>query len=214
MIYKMILVGIILFSILQSPAPLNAGKLHDAALQGDVDEIRALLKGGADVNRRSLNEGLTPLHAAVCGGHMAAVDLLIESGADLEAKSNEGMTPLYTAAVKCRKLILQLLLENGARVNTRDNDLNTPLIRVVAEDCENLFITLLDNGADVEAVNCFGCSALHAAAIRGNRFFAEILIAEGAGVNVENDEGDTPLDLAEEMGHQEISAVLESKGAY
>jgi len=37
---------------------------------------------------------------------------------------------------------------------------------------------------------------LHRAAGRGNKEVAELLIAEGADVNVKNEDGDTPLDAA------------------
>ena len=66
----------------------------------------------------------------------------------------------------------------------------------------------LADGADVNAKNDFGSTPLIAAALKGHKEIAELLISEGADVNAKNDRGQTPLDWAE----VEIADLLRKHG--
>ena len=68
------------------PTRANARGVHDlpalyfAAIGGDLQIAKRLLRGGADVNARA--ESAAPIHGAVMGGSAAMVRLLLEQGAD------------------------------------------------------------------------------------------------------------------------------------
>jgi hypothetical protein len=68
-----------------------------AALNGGAEALRRMVSLGVDINRPSpeLYSHGTPLHHAVCSGSLESVQVLVESGADLQAKDTawEG-TPL------------------------------------------------------------------------------------------------------------------------
>jgi peptide-methionine (S)-S-oxide reductase len=59
-----------------------------AALNGKADALKWMIGAGVDVNRPSqdLYSHGTPLHHAVCSGSLQAVEVLVEAGADLNAK--------------------------------------------------------------------------------------------------------------------------------
>ena len=64
--------------------------------------------------------GWNPLHIASANGHKAVAELLISSGADLNAKdNNDGWIPLHYAAQKGHKEIAELLIANGVDVNAK-----------------------------------------------------------------------------------------------
>ena len=58
--------------------------IHDAALDGDIDEVQRQLDAGVDPNLKS-SKGATPLFYAVYVGHLEIVELLITRGADVNA---------------------------------------------------------------------------------------------------------------------------------
>jgi len=64
--------------------------IHDAAAAGDIDAVKQHIAAGADVNENVLG---TPLHWATVNGHKEIAELLIDKGADVNAKNDEGGTP-------------------------------------------------------------------------------------------------------------------------
>lgn len=70
--------------------------IHVAAVRGNLDELNALLDGGADVNAIG-EKGHTPLHEAVGQEHVAAVQLLLARGARMDVKNKWGSTPMDVA---------------------------------------------------------------------------------------------------------------------
>lgn len=84
------------------------GPLDVAAVRGNLDEIIALVDGGADLNARG-ELGNTALHEAVSQGHLEAVKFLLNRGASRSVKNDFGETPLDLANLHGRKEIAHLL---------------------------------------------------------------------------------------------------------
>ena len=84
-----------------------------AAIKGNVEAVKALIAGDADVNKT----GWTPLHYAASAGspqHAVIISLLLENHAYIDAASPNGTTPLMMAAHYGSTEALQLLLDEGA----------------------------------------------------------------------------------------------------
>ncbi|KAE8815237.1 protein kinase-like [Hordeum vulgare] len=88
--------------------------LHVAAIKGHCDAIALLAGAGCmDVECEDV-EGHRPLHLAVEGGCADAVDLLLDMGADVHARTKRGATPLHMADTMGYDDISQLLRGRGA----------------------------------------------------------------------------------------------------
>lgn len=105
-----------------------------------TDVVKALLERGAKPSVASRDQGFTPLHSAVANDAGSTIHeivrLLLDGGADPNAKSREGTTPLHSAAFTGDLEIAELLLAHGADPNAADPKGHTPLD--VARDRKNV----------------------------------------------------------------------------
>ena len=105
----------------------DAWRAWQAMLDGNKEQALRLIKAGVDVRVKN-KHGLTLLHvAAGSANYWEAVILLLQQGADVNAKDNENETPLHRAGFYGSVTSAGVLLENDAAVNATDKDGETPL---------------------------------------------------------------------------------------
>ena len=96
--------------------------LHLAVFFGRINIVHLLLNRGAEINVPSKNDQrVTPLHSALANPHNAAVaQLLIDRGADLNARQSEGYTPLHYAAANGLEQIVRSLIAKSVDVSAKE----------------------------------------------------------------------------------------------
>ncbi|RYP43916.1 hypothetical protein DL768_009575 [Monosporascus sp. mg162] len=184
-----------------------------ATYKAHVDLVEELWEySNATLRNRN---GRTPLHLAAMAGIGEAskrekiVELLLEKGADKEAKDNGGRTPLYLAAIKGHETVVRLLLEKGANKDAKDGEGRTPLYQAAIKGHEPVVRLLLEKDANKDAKDGEGRTPLSLAARNGHEGIVKLLLAAGK-VDVESKDkyGSTPLSLAAGGGHEEIVKLL------
>jgi cytochrome c len=167
---------LLLIPLLLVPIVSHAAAIHDAAIKGDVAAIAAALDAGADIDE---SDGqATPLYLAVRGGHAAAVQLLMERGADVNAAPTLLGPALMPALAKRRVDLIKLLLDGGADPNSYRNR-EAALHIAVRSGCLDCVKALVEAGADVNAKTKDGKTPLHLAKFKGQREVADYLMAHG-----------------------------------
>lgn len=98
------------------------------------NDIKKLIEDGVDVNAEVSDTGIKALIVAACGGYIKIIKLLLDAGADINAKDNFGWTALHCV----REVdIAKLLIKAGADINAKSNFGGTPLGTVKSSlNCE------------------------------------------------------------------------------
>jgi ankyrin repeat protein len=159
------------------------GEIHDAARNGDLEKVKALLKDNPDLVFSKDGFGWTPLHWAADTGHKDVAELLLANKADATAKNNLGDTPLHWAAWRGQKAVAELLLTNKADANAKNNFGDTPMHWAGWQGQKAVAELLLTNKADVNAKTTNGWTPLHLALAAGRKDVVELLLANKADVN-------------------------------
>ena len=114
-------------SLLQKNSPDGYPPLGFATFfgHGEVDQL--LIEEGADVNVHADNpQRVAPVHAAAAARDHAVMKLLLERGANPNAKQQLDYTPLHTAGARGDIEMARLLIAHGADCNARGSDGKTP----------------------------------------------------------------------------------------
>ena len=211
-----------------SPLGYTAMMRYDTAdgvwrdVPGTAAVAKLLLENGAPVDGEP-GERETPLITAASYGDAEVARVLIEAGADLEAKAAPdsggvpGGTALLHAAVFGMTDVVDVLVAAGARINgveeaaaagdvtgwlTPDTPLDARIrALVMAADHQRLDVIdqVIEAGTPVDAVDpAFGGHPLRQAAANGRPASVRRLLEHGADPNLRDERGRTPLDLCRE----------------
>ena len=178
--------SVLCLSALLSGAVPPEAPVADAAMRADLDKVRILLKGGADVNVAQ-GDGMTALHWSAENRSVEMAAMLIYAGANVEAVTRiGGYTPLHLASRSGSAAIVQELLEAGANPTVASSAGGaTPLHFAASASSRGSVISLLDHGAEIDArESAWEQTPLMFAASLGRTEIVELLLSRGADVSV------------------------------
>lgn len=183
------------------------------------EEVIQMLVGLEEVDLNAISAGNTPLAHVIMRNMVAQVKTLMDSGrVDPNAVSASGMTALHTAASLGRVEVIELLLGyDNVDCNARSGDGFTPL-GTAAYRGHGAVVELLLRSGRVTDVNArcgdSGGTPLWWAAARGRNAAVKTLLLHGlrdVDVRCANDDGLTPLDIAEAFGFRRVERKLKRR---
>jgi hypothetical protein len=184
-----------------------------AAQEDNLEALTALI-AGMDVDLRDKRSNTTALEHAVRNANREMVQLLLSSGATVNAKNDSGETVLMMLDADATSDLVWDLLNAGADVNLKDDDGNTALMRVATSNNLEALKAMIDASAEVNTKNKQGLTALMQAASEGFVNTVRALVLAGADINATDADDRTALDMATENDHVPVVRFLKSKGAF
>jgi len=173
-----------------------------AARDGQMDAARELVAAGADINKVSTGDKISPMVMAIVNGHLDLAKMLLDRGADPNLVSEAGLTALYTTIdvqwaphawfpqpITDQEQVTYLdlmkaLLAHGANVNARLG--------------KKIWFRSFTH--DVTWIDPAGATAFWRAAQSTDLAAMRLLVEHGADPNITNNNGDTPLMAAAGIG--------------
>ncbi|MGA8993472.1 MAG: ankyrin repeat domain-containing protein [Nocardioidaceae bacterium] len=178
--------------------------IHEAVWLGEnttayVDTVRALVAGGVELTRPSVEEGLTPLQMARLRGHTALESVLdAAAGPDRVAGADDA---LLRAAAAGRADRVARALRAGADIEARDSLHRTALLLAVTHDRVSVARLLVAMGADPDALDHQHDTPWLVTGVTGSVPMLEALLPARPDLGAVNRYGGTSLIPASERGH-------------
>jgi ankyrin repeat protein len=188
----------------------DTGPLFEAIRNGDLSIVKTHL------SREELNapdgSGRTPLMHAAAFGNVETLRVLLDAGAEVNARNRADATALLWAAGDPEKA--RLLIERGADVKMQSKQGRTPLMVAASRPGNSAVVALLlAKGADPRAQDRLGTTVLSLASRFGDLESVKLLLRAGAQPNVPDFLGRTSLSAAAVGGNPEIVQLLIQRGA-
>lgn len=191
-----------------------------------LEKLKQMLADGTMTDDQPHVDGVTALHVAAEGGHLAAVEYLLSLGVDVSVKDDDGRTALTQAIKGNYGEVATVLVGAGADPNTdyvdeegNSHDLLFDALMVENEDFAKL---LIEKGANIYYTDEKKVTTLLQASHRGFADVVKMLVERHAGnphethsgyMDARSDEGVSPLIAASSEGHADVVSALVAGGA-
>ena len=156
---------------------LDKKSFLQAVDEGNVEIVDLFVRANFNIHSED-DKGTPALIIALKKGYTIIGRILINAGADINAKDRIGMTPLLLTCGKFssgNKEIAEMLINKGANINARDLVGFTPLLLSVTGGVSGIAELLIEKGADLYAATKTGKTALSLAEMTGNMKIAELI---------------------------------------
>ena len=193
---------------------MDPGSIHEAASSGDLDTLKKIVEERPEAVDQDDSHGWRPIFHAGLRRRLDVVQYLIDRGADLAA--HDGYAMHYAAEVPDNKDVVSLLVAYGgldAHAKPASEVARQFICSVFLANVDRVGAMLRANPRLAHERYAFGDTALHHASRNGDLDVVRQLIAYGADVNANSDNGHFPLYCAAGHGHAETTACLLECGA-
>ena len=199
----------------------NMKQLFQCINQEDQNEIGAKsneayrTKNSTLVNIHSSSVSRTPLMEAIMKGHiLVAKYLIVQQNASVDARDFNQDTALIQAARNDNIEAVKLLLDHNVNIKAQNKYRGHAAYYAALNGNKEILRLLIEK--DEEVINLkgsFGCTPLIAASEEGRVDVCKYLIGRKADINIQDDKGETAIQLASNNNHIDIVDFLKQNGA-
>ncbi len=181
---------------------------HDAAKSDQVNKLRKLLSKDENWLEKRDKYRQTLLHSATRYGAFKVASLLLDRGADLNAKDESGNTPLHLASIFRHNEIIDLLIHQKADVNILNAQGQAPLHLASLYGNPESIKSLLEAGIKINIRDTDGNTPLHIAVLYRHPENLDEILKVNPDIDALNTEGYTPLHLGVQTPNNEKAIEL------
>nr|XP_040128396.1 ankyrin repeat domain-containing protein 55 isoform X3 [Ictidomys tridecemlineatus] len=184
--------------------------VYQAASNGDVNALTAVIREDPSILECCDSEGCTPLMHAVSGRQVDTVKLLLKMGANINMQDAYGRTSLCLATYLGWLEGCVSLLRNGAKHNIPDKNGRLPLHAATAEPDVRLLTVLLQqsNPSEINHQDNEGMTPLHWAAFHNRPQHTQMLLKKGADPTLVDKDFKTALHWAVQSGNRILCSII------
>ncbi|XP_052599245.1 ankyrin repeat domain-containing protein 55 isoform X1 [Peromyscus californicus insignis] len=184
--------------------------VYQAASNGDVNALTAVIREDPSILECCDSEGCTPLMHAVSGRQVDTVKLLLKMGANINTQDAYGRTSLCLATYLGWLEGCVSLLRNGAKHNIPDKNGRLPLHAATAEPDVRLLIVLLQQSSpgEINHQDTEGMTPLHWAAFHNRPQHTQMLLKKGADPTLLDKDFKTALHWAAQSGNRVLCSII------
>uniref|UniRef100_F7AES6 Ankyrin repeat domain 55 n=2 Tax=Ornithorhynchus anatinus TaxID=9258 RepID=F7AES6_ORNAN len=184
--------------------------VYQAAANGDVNTLTAVIREDPSILECCDSEGCTPLMHAVSGRQVDTVKLLLKMGANINTQDAFGRTSLSLATYLGWLEGCVSLLRNGAKQNIPDKNGRLPVHAATAEPDVRLLTVLLQQSSlsEINHQDNEGMTSLHWAAFHSRPRHAQTLLRKGADPTLLDKDFKTALHWAVQSGNRILCSIL------
>ncbi|XP_048194709.1 ankyrin repeat domain-containing protein 22 [Perognathus longimembris pacificus] len=184
---------------------LYSEPICQAAYQNDLSQVWQWVK--TDNHYVDIQDGFngdTPLICACRRGHVRIVSFLLKRNANVNLKNQKERTCLHYAVKKRFTFFDYLLIVLLMPV------LLIGYFLMVSKTKQNEYLVrmLLNAGVEVNATDCYGCTALHYACKMKNQTLIPLLLQAHADPMIKNKQGESSLDIVKKLNFSQIELML------
>ena len=183
-----------------------------AVRSNDAKTVSDLIAASPELVKAKDLTNTTPLHHAAGFGTLEVMQLLLDRGADVNARNRRSSTPLHWALHDVAKV--RALVSRGAAIDAKTIEGRTPVYQAsVLASGRAVLGVLLEKGANPNLATLVGQTPLMVASLRGDVDAMRLLIEKGADIKMKNSAGETALMAAATNGSPDAVRLLLEKGA-
>ncbi|CAH2319958.1 E3 ubiquitin- ligase MIB2 isoform X2 [Pelobates cultripes] len=180
--------------------------LYIAVNKGFAEVVQVLCIPNTTINIQD-SHGDTPLHCAITADFRSIIEILTEvPNIDFTVQNSQGFNLLHHSTLKGNIVAVRKILERARQlVDSKKEDGFTALHLATLNNHQEVAGVLIKEGrCDVNLRNNRNQSPLHLAVTQGHVNLVHLLLSEGADVNAEDEDGDTPMHIVFMRQHLEL----------
>lgn len=183
--------------------------MHLAASADNGSAVLGFIKRGIPIHMPN-KEGVKCIHVASVKGHVEVVKAIVAKGSSVDSRTKDGYSPLHLAVKFGKYDLVEALLGLGAELQLKTVEGGSSALHLATQvsDGQEIVDLLIRSGADLNALDFRLETPSHVASRAGNTRAVQLILEEGAEIDIQNEEGENILHVSVSESNLELVSEI------